>query len=34
MMQGVVVMGALVIVCVNIAVVLAYGFVNPRVRVS
>ena len=34
MMQGVVVMGTLVIVCVNIAVDLAYGFVNPRVRAT
>jgi peptide/nickel transport system permease protein len=34
MMQGVVVMGTLVIVCVNIAVDLAYGFVNPKVRAS
>lgn len=34
MMQGVVVMGTLVIVCVNIAVDMAYGFVNPRVRAS
>ncbi len=32
MMQGVVVMGTLVIVCVNIVVDLAYGYVNPRVR--
>lgn len=34
MMQGVVVMGTLVIVCVNILVDLAYGYVNPRVRPS
>jgi len=34
MMQGVVVMGTLVIVGVNIAVDLAYGFVNPKVRVT
>jgi len=34
MMQGVVVMGTLVIVGVNIAVDIAYGFVNPRVRTS
>lgn len=32
LMQGVVVMGTLVIVCVNILVDLAYGYVNPRVR--
>ena len=32
MMQGVVIMGTLVIVVVNIAVDIAYGFVNPRVR--
>ncbi|MEX0941708.1 MAG: ABC transporter permease [Pseudomonadales bacterium] len=34
MMQGVVVMGTLIIVCVNIAVDVAYGFVNPKVRPS
>lgn len=34
MMQGVVVMGTLVIVVVNILVDLAYGFVNPKVRPS
>ena len=34
MMQGIVIVGTLVIVCVNIAVDLAYGFVNPRVRTS
>lgn len=34
MMQGVVVMGTLVIVIVNIAVDLAYGFVNPKVRAT
>ncbi len=34
MMQGVVIMGALVIVVVNLAVDLTYGFVNPKVRVS
>jgi peptide/nickel transport system permease protein len=34
MMQGVVVMGTLVIVSVNIVVDLAYGYVNPRVRAT
>jgi len=34
MMQGVVVMGTLVIVSVNILVDLAYGLVNPKVRPS
>ena len=34
MMQGIVIMGTLVIVCVNIAVDVAYGFVNPKVRAS
>ncbi|XOV85837.1 MAG: ABC transporter permease [Pseudomonadota bacterium] len=34
MMQGVVIMGALVIVSVNLVVDLAYGFVNPKVRTS
>ncbi len=34
MMQGVVVMGTLVIVFVNIAVDLAYGFVDPKVRAT
>ena len=34
MMQGVVVMGTLVIVGVNLAVDLAYGWVNPKVRAS
>lgn len=34
MMQGVVIVGALVIVAVNILVDLAYVFVNPKVRVS
>jgi peptide/nickel transport system permease protein len=33
-MQGVVIMGTLVIVVVNIAVDVAYGYVNPRVRPS
>ncbi len=32
MMQGVVIMGTLVIVSVNILVDVAYGFVNPKVR--
>ncbi len=32
MMQGVVIMGTLVIVTVNILVDVAYGFVNPKVR--
>jgi peptide/nickel transport system permease protein len=34
MMQGVVIMGTLVIVSVNIIVDVAYGYVNPRVRTS
>lgn len=34
MMQGVVVMGTLIIVSVNVLVDVAYGFVNPRVRLS
>ncbi len=34
MMQGVVIMGTLVIVLVNIGVDIAYGFVNPKVRSS
>jgi peptide/nickel transport system permease protein len=34
MMQGVVIMGTLVIVTVNILVDLTYGFVNPKMRPS
>lgn len=34
MMQGVVIMGTLIIVAVNIAVDIAYGLVNPRVRAA
>jgi len=34
MMQGIVIMGTLVIVFVNIAVDIAYSFVNPRVRTT
>jgi peptide/nickel transport system permease protein len=34
MMQGVVIMGALVIVLVNLVVDVTYGFVNPKVRAS
>ena len=34
MMQGIVIMGTLVIVFVNIAVDVAYSFVNPKVRTS
>jgi peptide/nickel transport system permease protein len=34
MMQGVVIMGALVIVAVNLVVDIMYGYVNPKVRTS
>lgn len=34
MMQGVVIMGTLIIVVVNLLVDIAYGFVNPRMRAS
>lgn len=34
MMQGVVIMGTLVIVAVNLVVDLAYGWVNPKVRAA
>jgi peptide/nickel transport system permease protein len=34
MMQGIVIMGTLVIVFVNIAVDIAYGFVNPKLRTA
>ena len=34
MMQGVVIMGTLIIVVVNLLVDIAYGFVNPKMRTS
>jgi peptide/nickel transport system permease protein len=34
MMQGVVIMGTLIIVVVNLLVDIAYGFVNPRMRTA
>ena len=34
MMQGVVIVGTLVIVAVHIVVDVAYGFVNPKMRPS